>query len=190
MANPLRIGIAVYGKLGKGAAAAVAQNPDMVLHGIFSRRDPATLAVPAEVAPVYRLDEVLDHKDSIDVLILCGGSKDDLPEQGPDLAAHFTTVYSGMRAWVSKESTVVKCAPRPTSPNRAPTSQRTSPRWTPSTPTPASRSTSPPSTLPPVRPAPPRSSPWAGTRACSPSTGSSARRCCRRGRLTPSGARG
>ena len=94
MANPLRIGIAGYGNLGKGAAAAVGQNPDMVLHGIFSRRDPATLAVPAEVAPVYRLDEVLDHKDSIDVLILCGGSKDDLPEQGPDLAAHFTTVDS------------------------------------------------------------------------------------------------
>src|SRR5690625_3212915 len=94
MANPLRIGIAGYGNLGKGAAAAVGQNPDMVLHGIFSRRDPATLDVPAEGAPVYRLDEVLDHKDSIDVLILCGGSKDDLPEQGPDLAAHFTTVDS------------------------------------------------------------------------------------------------
>jgi hypothetical protein len=30
----------------------------------------------------------------VDVLILCGGSKDDLPRQAPELAAHFNLVDS------------------------------------------------------------------------------------------------
>lgn len=94
MATPLRIGIAGYGNLGKGVAAAVGQNPDMVLQAIFTRRDPATLDVPQQVAPVLAWWELLEHKDQIDVLILCGGSKEDLPQQGPELAAHFTTVDS------------------------------------------------------------------------------------------------
>ncbi|HLS15381.1 MAG TPA: diaminopimelate dehydrogenase [Beutenbergiaceae bacterium] len=94
MAAPLRIGIAGYGNLGKGVAAAVGQNPDMALQAIFTRRDPATLDVPERVAPVVAWSQLLEHKDQIDVLILCGGSKEDLPQQGPELAAQFTTVDS------------------------------------------------------------------------------------------------
>lgn len=94
MATPLRIGIAGYGNLGKGVAAAVGQNPDMVVQAIFTRRDPASLDVPAGSAPVVAWSDLLEHTGTIDVLILCGGSKDDLPEQGPELAAHFTTVDS------------------------------------------------------------------------------------------------
>ncbi|MGC0249322.1 diaminopimelate dehydrogenase [Pseudactinotalea sp. Z1748] len=94
MRQPLRIGIAGYGNLGKGVAAAVGQNPDMKLHGIFTRRDPASLQVAQDVAPVFTWSELLEHKDDIDVLILCGGSKEDLPKQGPELAAHFSTVDS------------------------------------------------------------------------------------------------
>ena len=94
IADPLRIGIAGYGNLGKGVAAAVGQNSDMTLQAIFTRRDPASLDVPAGLAPVHPWADLLDHQAGIDVLILCGGSKEDLPTQGPELAAQFTTVDS------------------------------------------------------------------------------------------------
>ena len=94
IADPLRIGIAGYGNLGKGVAAAVGQNSDMTLQAIFTRRDPASLGVPADIAPVHPWADLPAHRDQIDVLILCGGSKEDLPTQGPELAAQFTTVDS------------------------------------------------------------------------------------------------
>src|SRR5690625_152338 len=90
----LRIGIAGYGNLGRGVAAAVGQNPDMTLRAVFTRRDPATIPPPAPDVPVVAWDRLLDHRDDVDVLILCGGSKEDLPQHGPELAAHFTTVDS------------------------------------------------------------------------------------------------
>jgi diaminopimelate dehydrogenase len=40
------------------------------------------------------LDSLLAHRAGIDVLVLCGGSKDDLPQQSPALAAHFSLVDS------------------------------------------------------------------------------------------------
>ena len=33
-------------------------------------------------------------RGQVDVLILCGGSKDDLPKQAPELAAHFNLIDS------------------------------------------------------------------------------------------------
>lgn len=90
----VRIGIAGYGNLGKGVAAAVAQNPDLSLHAVFTRRDPASISPPTPDTPVVAWGEILDHRDAVDVLVLCGGSKEDLPQQGPELAAHFTTVDS------------------------------------------------------------------------------------------------
>lgn len=92
--SPIRIGIAGYGNLGRGAQAAIAQHPDMLLAGIFTRRAPADLVQNGPAVPVWPLDEAAAHRDEIDVLILCGGSKDDLPVQGPQLAQWFTTVDS------------------------------------------------------------------------------------------------
>jgi diaminopimelate dehydrogenase len=43
---------------------------------------------------VHPLAAIEDFKQKIDVLILCGGSKSDLPEQGPALSALFNTVDS------------------------------------------------------------------------------------------------
>ncbi|KAE8762465.1 diaminopimelate dehydrogenase [Georgenia thermotolerans] len=94
MAARLRIGIAGYGNLGRGVAAAVERCPDMELVGIFTRRDPGSIAPPRPDVPVLPWDELLAHREAVDVLILCGGSKADLPEHGPALAAHFTTVDS------------------------------------------------------------------------------------------------
>lgn len=90
----IRIGIAGYGNLGRGVEAAISRNHDMTLTGIFTRRDPASVRPLAADAPVHRLAELDGFADRIDVLIVCGGSKSDLPELGPQLAARFHTVDS------------------------------------------------------------------------------------------------
>ncbi|NMM78677.1 diaminopimelate dehydrogenase [Acidovorax sp. SRB_14] len=94
MSDTIRIGIAGYGNLGRGVEASIARNPDMALAGIFTRRAPAQLTPLHAGAPVFPMDALAQHQDAIDVLILCGGSKEDLPRQGPELAALFHTVDS------------------------------------------------------------------------------------------------
>lgn len=94
MTDPIRIGIAGYGNLGRGVQAAVARAPDMRLTGVYTRRDPATLRTLDPATPVHAMDALAASRDAIDVLILCGGSREDLPRQGPELAALFNTVDS------------------------------------------------------------------------------------------------
>lgn len=94
MTEKIRIAIAGYGNLGRGTEAAIAQNPDMQLTGIYTRRDPDSVKPLGASVPVRRLDDIEEFRQDIDVLILCGGSKNDLPEQGPALAARFNTVDS------------------------------------------------------------------------------------------------
>ncbi|MCW4456700.1 diaminopimelate dehydrogenase [Microbacterium sp. MPKO10] len=92
--TPFRVGIVGYGNLGRGVEAAIAKNPDMSLVGIFSRRPPSSIAPLDPAASVFSIDDLAGRENDIDVLILCGGSKSDLPEQGPELAARFNTVDS------------------------------------------------------------------------------------------------
>lgn len=92
--SKIRIGIVGYGNLGRGTELAIRQNPDMELACVFTRRDPSKLNIITENVPVYSLDDIADHRDSADVLILCGGSASDLPVQGPKLAEMFCTVDS------------------------------------------------------------------------------------------------
>lgn len=94
MGHTIRIAIAGYGNLGRGVETALAQNPDMELVGIFSRRPPDTVAAQASTSAVYPLARIDEFDDMIDVVIACGGSKSDLPQQGPLLAARFNTVDS------------------------------------------------------------------------------------------------
>src|SRR5690554_3843475 len=94
MTDLIRVAIAGYGNLGRGVEAALKQNPDMRLVGVFSRRDPASVALLDASVPVYAMADVEQYQDAVDVMILCGGSKTDLPEQGPYLAQFFNTVDS------------------------------------------------------------------------------------------------
>lgn len=89
-----RIGILGYGNLGKGVEFAIRQNPDMELAAVFTRRAPETVKIATPGVTVYGTDMLEMKNDSIDVLILCGGSATDLPEQGPKYAALFNTVDS------------------------------------------------------------------------------------------------
>ncbi len=92
--SKIRIGIVGYGNLGRGVEAALTQNPDMELVGVFTRRDPSSVKITTENVNVYKLDEAPKYKDEIDVMILCGGSATDLPEQVPHFAQWFNTIDS------------------------------------------------------------------------------------------------
>lgn len=90
----IRIGIMGYGNLGRGVECAVRQNPDMELAAVFTRRDPKTVSVLTENVAVCSVSEAEQWKDKIDVMILCGGSATDLPEQTPKYASMFNVVDS------------------------------------------------------------------------------------------------
>ena len=92
--SPIRIGIIGYGNLGRGVEAAIAQNPDMQVAGVFSRRPPAQVQTLYASTPVFEMAALDAQQGQLDVLILCGGSKDDLPVQSPALAATFNLVDS------------------------------------------------------------------------------------------------
>ncbi|HZK33739.1 MAG TPA: diaminopimelate dehydrogenase [Bacillota bacterium] len=94
MPNGIRIGISGYGNLGRGVDLAIGQNPDMDLVAVFTRRPPDTIKIRDKQARIVHIDNVESYKDKIDVMILCGGSATDLPEQGPQLAAIFNTIDS------------------------------------------------------------------------------------------------
>ena len=90
----IRVAIVGCGNLGRGAEAALRQNPDMELVAIFSRRDASCVCISTECAPVLPMEELDRLADQIDVLILCGGSATDLPEMTPAMAAKFCVIDS------------------------------------------------------------------------------------------------
>lgn len=90
----IKIGIMGYGNLGRGVECAIKQNPDMELTAVFTRRNPQDLKILTKTARVLHVDEAEKMKDTIDVMILCGGSATDLPEQSPKYAEMFNIVDS------------------------------------------------------------------------------------------------
>lgn len=89
----IKVGIAGYGNLGKGVEKAVNAANDLELVGVFTRRNPDSVNTVSGV-PVYSMDQAENFKDDIDVMVLCGGSATDLPEQTPALASMFNVVDS------------------------------------------------------------------------------------------------
>ena len=89
----IRIGIVGYGNLGKGVEAAVSTSKDMELAALFTRRDPNTIKTRTNI-PVYHIDKAIEMQDKIDVMILCGGSANDLPIQTPEMAKYFNVIDS------------------------------------------------------------------------------------------------
>ncbi len=90
----MKIGILGYGNLGRGIECAVKQNQDVELVAVFTRRNPEDVKILTEGVKVYPVSEITEHKDEIDVLVLCGGSATDLPEQTPEYAKYFNVIDS------------------------------------------------------------------------------------------------
>ena len=92
--DKIKIGIYGYGNLGKGVEIAIHNTPDMELVGMFTRRNPSSLNPLYKNSKVFSIEDVENFKNDIDVMILCGGSATDLPQQGPDICSMFNTVDS------------------------------------------------------------------------------------------------
>ncbi len=90
----VRIGILGYGNLGRGVEAAIKQNEDLSLVGVFTRRDPASVSIRTEGVKVYSTDDLEHMTGDIDVLVICGGSATDLPEMTPKYAALYNVIDS------------------------------------------------------------------------------------------------
>ena len=90
----IRVGILGWGNLGRGVALALRQNPDMELAAVFTRRDPSNVKNRLPGMPMYPVSQIMDFRDAIDVLVLCGGSATDLPVQTPEYAKYFNVVDS------------------------------------------------------------------------------------------------
>lgn len=91
MTEKIRVGIIGYGNLGKGIEEMSFNYPDLSLEVIFTKRDPKSLdtSIKAE-----HMDNLEKYVDKIDVMLLCGGSATDLPNQGPLVSNLFNTVDS------------------------------------------------------------------------------------------------
>jgi len=86
----IKAGIVGYGNLGRGVEKALSRNPDFELIAVFTRRQPEKI----ESNKVVHISKLEEYQGKIDVMILCGGSAKDLPEQGPVIASMFNTVDS------------------------------------------------------------------------------------------------
>lgn len=89
----MKIAIYGYGNLGRGVECATKYHKDAELVAVFTRRSPESVKT-ALGTPVYSADRVIEFKDKIDVLILCGGSATDLPTMTPELAKSFNVIDS------------------------------------------------------------------------------------------------
>jgi diaminopimelate dehydrogenase len=90
----IRVGIVGYGNLGRGAELALRESPDMELVCVFSRRKPSDVKLLTDGVPLYPAAEAAEHRGEADILILCSGSAEDLPKQGPYFAGLYNTVDS------------------------------------------------------------------------------------------------
>lgn len=90
----INVAIVGYGNLGRGVKLALENNNDARLVALFSRR-PEQMKKEFKDIPVLGTDNPEVPKDfKVDVAILCGGSKEDTPVQGPVFARLFNTVDS------------------------------------------------------------------------------------------------
>ena len=90
----IKIGILGYGNLGRGVEAAIKQNPDLELTGVYTRRSPDSLKINTEGVAVRSASELESGREDIDVLIICGGSATDLPEMTPKYAELYNVIDS------------------------------------------------------------------------------------------------
>jgi diaminopimelate dehydrogenase len=92
--SKIKLGIVGYGNVGRGVEYAISQNSDMELVAIFTRRSPDMINPVTKGVKVYQFEEAEKHINSIDVMMLCGGSATDLMEQAPCFAAWYNCIDS------------------------------------------------------------------------------------------------
>ncbi len=93
MADTIKLAIIGYGNVGRGVLKALENNGDIEAACILSRSVDRVKKEVGNLLPVHAADD-FEALKACDVAILCGGSKDDLPVQGPYYAKQINTVDS------------------------------------------------------------------------------------------------
>lgn len=86
----IRVGIVGYGNLGKAVEEEILKNKNFKLIAIFSRR----VVVSKFNSVIEPYDVCINYKDKIDIMIMCGGSANDVEIQLPEIAKFFNTINS------------------------------------------------------------------------------------------------
>ena len=92
MNEKIKVGIVGYGNVGKGVHKAIIEAEDFELVGIFSRREISSLHNEIDNTPFLPYNSIYDYEGEIDVMLMCGGSANDLGEQCPYVNKKFNTV--------------------------------------------------------------------------------------------------
>ena len=93
--SQIKVVISGFGNVGRGVVESIKRNSDMKLVGILSRNPDRVRREVGDVAVLNVNDTDTWLKEfAPDVVILCGGSKNDLPEWGPKMAKLVNTVDS------------------------------------------------------------------------------------------------
>ena len=90
----IRVLVVGYGNVGRGVLLSLARQEDMDVVGIASRSVERVRKSVSDI-PVVSINDPAEFMSlSPDVAILCGGSKNDLPQQGPEMVKYLNTVDS------------------------------------------------------------------------------------------------
>lgn len=86
--SKIRVGIVGYGNLGKSIEKNLSKNNDFTIVSIFSRRNINS----TYFNKINNTKDILNFKNKIDILFLCGGSKSDTYKQALYLSKYFNTI--------------------------------------------------------------------------------------------------
>ena len=86
----IKVGIVGYGNLGKAVEEEILKNKKFKLVAIFSRR----IITSKYNSIIEPYDAFFNYRNKIDVMIMCGGSANDIEIQLPEIATHFDTINS------------------------------------------------------------------------------------------------
>ncbi len=90
----IKVLVVGYGNVGRGVLLSLANQPDMQVVGIATRSVERVKKAVSDIPVVSINDPEAFMALNPDVAILCGGSKKDLPEQGPEMVKYLNTVDS------------------------------------------------------------------------------------------------
>ena len=85
----INVAIVGYGNLGKAVEKELLSSSFINLVGIFSKRENVQSALGT---PVFARKDILQHKQKIDLCVLCSGSQSDMLFDAPELAQHFNII--------------------------------------------------------------------------------------------------
>lgn len=97
----IRVAIAGYGNLGRGAQCAIDSSEDMVLVGVFTRRDPSSLRILSAGVPVR--DYFADYDTTVSFI-----SEEEMAREHSGLPHGGTVLHSGKVGWDTQDAAVLE----------------------------------------------------------------------------------